>query len=48
MNNNICYYCREIIPEGRQVCWICEHNIMEGKNDARVFERTKDEVSKED
>lgn len=24
--------CRgEIVPEGRMVCWKCEHDIMEGK-----------------
>ena len=26
MNENKCIFCNEIIPEGRQVCWSCEHN----------------------
>ena len=25
MNENTCVCCGEIIPEGRQVCWRCEH-----------------------
>ena len=45
MNNNRCICCGEIIPEGRQVCYICEHKIMEGADDVRVFKRTEDEVS---
>lgn len=28
MNENICVCCGEIIPEGRQVCWNCENNII--------------------
>ena len=46
MNNNRCICCNEIIPSGRQVCWICEHLTQEkeDKDDAGVFERTKDEV----
>ena len=27
MNNNRCLYCNKIIPEGRQVCPICEKGI---------------------
>ena len=42
-----CIMCGEIIPEGRQVCWSCEHKIMEDKNDTRIFERTEAEVSAE-
>ena len=26
MNENRCVCCDEIIPEGRQVCWSCEHS----------------------
>ncbi len=26
---NRCIYCGDIIPEGRLVCWICEHKIMD-------------------
>ena len=25
MNENTCVCCGETIPEGRQVCWRCEH-----------------------
>lgn len=44
MDDKSCYFCGEIIPEGRHVCWICEHNIMEGKNGLDILKRTKDEV----
>lgn len=43
-----CICCGEIISEGRQVCWACEHKVMEDKDDIRVFERTEDKISKED
>lgn len=26
MNENRCIFCGTIIPEGRQICWNCEHN----------------------
>ena len=26
MNENRCVCCGEIIPEGRMICWNCEHN----------------------
>ena len=26
-----CLCCGAVIPEGRMVCWQCEHDIMEGK-----------------
>ena len=29
--NNTCVCCGAVIPEGRMVCWACEHDIMEGK-----------------
>ena len=48
MNNNRCICCDEVIPSGRQVCWICEHKILEGEDDNRIFERTKDKVSEEE
>ena len=31
MSVDRCICCGEIVPEGRMVCWQCEHNIMEGK-----------------
>ena len=33
MNNHRCYYCHEIIPEGRDVCWQCEHGAYENLKD---------------
>ena len=41
MGNNYCICCGSEIPEGRQVCWICEHKIMEDKNDIRKVERAE-------
>ena len=26
-----CVCCGTVVPEGRMVCWSCEHDIMEGK-----------------
>ena len=43
-----CVICNEIVPEGRQVCLICEYNITEGKNDVGIFERTKDKISEKE
>ena len=43
-----CIICGEIIPEGRQVCQICEYKIMEEQDDVGVFERTEDEISEQD
>lgn len=43
-----CIICGETIPEGRQICWICEHNTMEEKDDTRIFERTENEVPTEE
>ena len=48
MNNNHCVCCNKVIPSGRQICWICEREIMEGKDDARTPKRTEDKVSEED
>lgn len=44
MSNNRCVCCNVIVPSGRQICWICEHKIMEDKDDDRKLERTKDEI----
>lgn len=27
MNEDRCICCGETIPEGRQICWSCEHNV---------------------
>lgn len=26
MNENKCIFCGAVIPEGRQICWSCEHS----------------------
>ena len=46
--DNRCVMCNEIIPSGRQVCWICEHKIMEGRYDDRIIERAKDKIPTEE
>ena len=28
MNNNRCLFCDKIIPEGKQVCYTCEHHLL--------------------
>ena len=30
---NRCVCCGDIIPEGRQVCWNCEHNSTQAKEE---------------
>jgi hypothetical protein len=55
MNEHVCASCGEIIPQGRDICWACEHgytpdkreNYKETTYDIRVSERTEDEVSTE-
>jgi predicted nucleic acid-binding Zn ribbon protein len=43
---NFCVCCGTEIPEGRQVCWICESKyVTEDKNDVRASKRTENEVS---
>lgn len=33
MINNICMCCGEIIPEGREICWSCEHGYTPNKKE---------------
>lgn len=33
MNENRCVCCGEIIPEGKMVCWNCEHKDNEEDKD---------------
>ena len=33
MTEDRCVMCGAIIPEGRQVCWICERKVHERKSD---------------
>lgn len=32
MSDNKCIFCGEIVPEGRQVCPICESKVQEGES----------------
>lgn len=29
MNENRCICCGDLIPEGRQICWKCEHSTAD-------------------
>lgn len=56
MNEHRCVSCGDIIPQGREICWACEHgytpdkkeNCKEIINDTRVFKRTKNKISTEE
>lgn len=41
--DNRCVCCGEIIPEGRQICWICENNgeVKENEEGICFSERRK-------
>lgn len=45
MNEERCICCGEIIPEGRQVCWSCEHSITKAGAILQSRHATKEEVS---
>ena len=46
MSEERCIYCNEIIPEGRQVCWSCEQDIMKVGTILQSYGATAEEVSK--
>lgn len=37
MADNRCVCCGEIIPEGRQVCWVCENGCIRGHRGEMKF-----------
>jgi predicted nucleic acid-binding Zn ribbon protein len=39
MNGNFCICCGAEIPEGRQVCWGCEHSVEEKENEYETKEK---------
>lgn len=46
MDAERCIYCREIIPEGRDVCDICEHKIMKMGRLLQSMNATDEEIQK--
>ena len=46
MNTNRCVCCGKIIPEGRMVCWSCEHQEMKIGRALQSLEATDEEVEK--
>ena len=44
MNENKCICCGAVIPEGRQVCWGCEHNEVKVGSILQSYEATAQEV----
>lgn len=55
MNEHRCVSCGEIIPQGRDICWACEHGYTPDKRenhketicDIGTFERYDNKVSAE-
>lgn len=55
MNDNRCIFCGEIIPEGRQVCPICEKDLEACRNlsefihrvERRLFLQRLEKISRE-
>lgn len=51
MNEDRCICCGEVVPEGRMVCWGCEHNIvkvgaiLQSYSTAEENEESNDELS---
>jgi predicted nucleic acid-binding Zn ribbon protein len=40
--DNTCIVCGEIIPEGRDICWACEHGYITNKeNEEKKVEGEK-------
>jgi predicted amidophosphoribosyltransferase len=45
MTENTCVCCGEIIPEGRQVCWNCEHRTTRVGQILQSQNATLDEIN---
>ena len=39
MTEEHCVCCGEIIPEGRQICWSCEHSLDNSRERAEELEK---------
>ena len=46
MNEERCICCGEIVPEGRQVCWSCEHSMTKVGAILQSRNATEEEVAK--
>lgn len=46
MDAEKCIYCHEIIPEGRDVCSICEHKIMKMGRLLQSMNATDEEIQR--
>ena len=46
MDTDRCVSCGVVIPEGRQVCWGCERNIVKIGSILQSYNATKDDVVK--
>ena len=46
MNEERCVICGSLIPEGRQVCWICEHDIVKIGSILQSYNAAEDDVIK--
>ena len=46
MNEERCICCGEVIPEGRQVCWSCEHRMIKMGAILQSRNATEEEVAK--
>ena len=46
MSENRCVMCNEVIPEGRMVCPICEHNVINDAYNPKTLARNKYEKRK--
>ena len=46
MNEERCVICGSLIPEGRQVCWICEHDIVKIGSILQSHNAAEDDVIK--
>ena len=41
-----CVCCGKIVPEGRQICWKCEHTELKYGTILQAIEATKEETEK--
>lgn len=46
MDTDRCVSCGVVVPEGRQVCWGCERNIVKIGSILQSYNATKDDVVK--
>lgn len=42
MDVDRCICCGEVIPEGRQICWSCEHSVNNNSNNDKNLNKDKE------